>query len=63
LYWGARAEFLAGLGSLVAAWPQLCAGYVADAIGREAKPWHRLDAGWRRPRHGGLGTNRSGKRL
>ena len=24
------------------AWPRFCAGYVADAIGREAKRWHRL---------------------
>ncbi len=27
------------------AWPHLCAGYVADAIGQEAKPWQRQDAG------------------
>jgi hypothetical protein len=38
-------DLLAGPGLFGRAWPCLCAGYVADAIGREAKPWHRLDAG------------------
>jgi hypothetical protein len=27
------------------AWPRLGAGYVADSIGQESKPWLRLDAG------------------
>jgi hypothetical protein len=38
-------DLLAGPGLFGRAWPRLCAGYVADAIGREAKPWQRLDAG------------------
>lgn len=38
-------DLLAGPGLFGRAWPRLCAGYVADAIGREPKPWHRLDAG------------------
>jgi hypothetical protein len=38
-------DLLAGPGLFGRAWPRLCAGYVADAIGRETKPWHRLDAG------------------
>ena len=38
-------DLLAGPGLFGRAWPRLCAGYVADAIGREVKPWQRLDAG------------------
>ncbi len=38
-------DLVAGPGLFGRAWPRLCAGYVADAIGREAKPWQRLDAG------------------
>ena len=37
-------DLVAGPGLFGRAWPRLCAGYVADAIGREPKPWHRLDA-------------------
>ena len=37
-------DLLAGPGLFGRAWPRLCAGYVADAIGREPKPWQRLDA-------------------
>ena len=48
IYMGTRwvgLDLLAGAGLFGRAWPRLCAGYVADAIGREPKPWHRLDAG------------------
>jgi len=48
IYMGSRwvgLDLLAGPGLFGRAWPRLCAGYVADAIGREPKPWHRLDAG------------------
>jgi ARG and Rhodanese-Phosphatase-superfamily-associated Protein domain len=38
-------DLLAGAGLFGRAWPRLCAGYVADAIGREAKRWVRLHAG------------------
>lgn len=38
-------DLLAGSRLFGLAWPRLCAGYVADAIGREAEPWHGLDAG------------------
>ena len=38
-------DLLAGPGLFGRAWPRLCAGYVADAIGREPKAWTRLDAG------------------
>jgi hypothetical protein len=38
-------DLLAGSGLFGRAWPRLCAGYVADAIGQEAKPRVRLDAG------------------
>jgi hypothetical protein len=38
-------DLLAGPGLFGRAWPRLCAGYVADAIGREVKPWQRLDVG------------------
>jgi len=38
-------DLLAGPGLFARVWPRLCAGYVADAIGREPKPCHRLDAG------------------
>ncbi len=38
-------DLLAGPGLFARAWPRLCAGYVANGIGREAKPGHRLDAG------------------
>ncbi len=38
-------DLVAGPGLFGRAWSRLCAGYVADAIGREPKPWHRLDAG------------------
>jgi hypothetical protein len=37
-------DLLAGPGLFGRARPQLCAGYVADAIGKP-KPWQRLDAG------------------
>ena len=43
--WWVGLDLLAGPGLFSCAWPCLCAGYVADAIGREPKPWHRLDAG------------------
>lgn len=36
-------EVLSGL--FGRAWPRLCAGYVADAIGRKPESWQRLDAG------------------
>jgi hypothetical protein len=39
------ADLLAGPGLFGRAWPRLCAGYVADAIGRKPEPWQRLDAG------------------
>ncbi len=32
-------ELLAGPGLFGRVWPRLCAGYVADAIGREPKRW------------------------
>lgn len=38
-------DLLAGPGLFGRAWPRLCAGYVADAIGRKPKPWLRLDGG------------------
>jgi len=38
-------DLMAGPRLFARAWPRLCAGNVADAIGREPKPWHRLDAG------------------
>jgi hypothetical protein len=38
-------DLLAGPRLFGRAWPRLCAGYVADAIGLEPKPWLRLDAG------------------
>jgi hypothetical protein len=38
-------DVLAGPRLFARAWPRLCAGYVADAIGRKAEPRHRLDAG------------------
>jgi hypothetical protein len=37
-------DVLAGPGLFGRAWPRLCAGYVADAIGQEAMPWLRPDA-------------------
>ncbi|HEY7205444.1 MAG TPA: DUF6569 family protein [Methylomirabilota bacterium] len=37
-------ELLAGPRIFGRAWPRLCAGYVADAIGRESKPRRRPDA-------------------
>lgn len=37
-------DLLAGPGLFGRAWPRLCAGYVADAIGREPKPRIGLDA-------------------
>jgi len=36
---------LAGPGLFGRVWSGLSAGYVADAIGREVKPWRRLDPG------------------
>ena len=38
-------DLLAGTGLFARVWPRLCAGYVADAIGREPKPWQRLEPG------------------
>lgn len=38
-------DLLAGPGLFGRAWSRLCAGYVADAIGREPKPRLRLDGG------------------
>ena len=38
-------DVLAGPRLFGRAWPRLCAGYVADAIGRKPEPWQRLDAG------------------
>ncbi len=38
-------DVLAGPRLFGRAWPRLCAGYVADAIGHKAEPWLRLDAG------------------
>ena len=38
-------DVLAGPRLFGRAWPRLCAGYVADAIGRKPEPWLRLDAG------------------
>ncbi len=38
-------DLLAGPGLFGRAWPRLCAGYVADAIGQEPRPWLRLEAG------------------
>ncbi len=38
-------DLLAGPRLFGRAWPRLCAGYVADAIGREPKPRPRLDGG------------------
>ena len=37
-------DVLAGPRLFGRAWPRLCAGYVADAIGRKPEPWERLDA-------------------
>ncbi len=37
-------DLLAGPGLFGRAWARLCAGYVADAIGREPERWHRLEA-------------------
>jgi hypothetical protein len=37
-------ELLAGPGLFGRAGPRLRAGYVGNTIGREPKPWHRLDA-------------------
>jgi hypothetical protein len=48
IYMGTRwvgLDLLAGPGLFGRAWPRLCAGYVADAIGRKLEPWQRLDAG------------------
>jgi len=48
VYMGTRwvgLDLLAGPGLFGRAWPRLCAGYVADAIGRQALPWTRLNAG------------------
>ncbi|MGH2602767.1 MAG: ARPP-1 family domain-containing protein, partial [Dehalococcoidia bacterium] len=36
-------DILAGPGLFGRAWSRLCAGYVADAIGRKPTPWRRLD--------------------
>ena len=47
IYMGARwvgLDLLAGPRLFGRAWPRLCAGYVADAIGRKPEPWQRLDA-------------------
>jgi hypothetical protein len=38
-------DLLAGPRLFGRAWPRLCAGYVADAIGRKPEPWQQLDAG------------------
>ncbi len=38
-------DLLAGPRLFGRAWPRLCAGYVADAIGWKPAPWQRLDAG------------------
>jgi hypothetical protein len=38
-------DVLAGPRLFGRAWPRLCAGYVADAIGRKPEPWQGLDAG------------------
>ena len=38
-------DLLAGPRLFGRAWPRLCAGYVANAIGRQPEPWQRLDAG------------------
>jgi hypothetical protein len=43
--WWVGLDLLAGSGLFGRAWPRLCAGYVADAIGRKLEPWQRLDAG------------------
>ena len=48
IYMGTRwvgIDLLAGPGLFGRAWPRLCAGYVADAIGRKLEPWQRLDGG------------------
>jgi len=48
IYMGAQwvgLDLLAGPGLFGRVWSRLCAGYVADAIEREADPWQRLDAG------------------
>ena len=48
IYMGTRwvgIDLLAGPGLFGRAWPRLCAGYVADAIGRKPEPWQRLDGG------------------
>lgn len=37
-------DLLAGPGLFSHSWSRLCAGYVADAIGREPGSWQRLDA-------------------
>jgi hypothetical protein len=38
-------DVLASPGLFTRAWRRLCAGYVADAIGRKPEPWHRLNTG------------------
>ena len=38
-------DLLASPGLFSRSWPRLCAGYVADAIGRQSTPWIRLKAG------------------
>jgi hypothetical protein len=37
-------DLLAGPRLFARAWPRLCAGYVADVIGRKPEPWQRLEA-------------------
>lgn len=38
-------DLLSGPALFRRTWPRLCAGYAADAIGREVRWWQRLDAG------------------
>lgn len=38
-------ELVAGPSLFARAWPRLCAGYMADAIGRKPEPWQRQDVG------------------
>jgi len=38
-------DLMGGPGLFGRAWPRLCAGYVADTIGRKPEPWQRLNAG------------------
>jgi hypothetical protein len=48
IYMGTRwvgLDLLAGPRLFGRAWPRLCAGYVADTIGREPRRWQWLDAG------------------